>query len=135
MIYKMRNSVAANTTEGTAEESRLKITTGVIMEWDIGGAPEGVNLLHLRIYHGDQQLVPFNREADVWPALMKRPFIEYFPVTAEPLEIVFLAWNEDDLYPHEYFVHVTVLPPIIAGLVGVGRGIVSGFKRIFGGGE
>ena len=131
----MSNSVAANTTESTAEETRLKITHGVIMEWDIGGAPEGADLLHLKIFHGDHQLIPFNREADVWPSLMKRPFIEYFPVTSEPFELVFLAWNTDDSYPHEFWVHVTILPPIIAGLVSVSRGVISKFKKLFGGGE
>jgi hypothetical protein len=133
MIYKMSNSVAANTTENTAEETRLKITTGVIMEWDIGGFDEGANLLHLKIFHGGQQLVPFNREADIWPSLMKRPFTEYFPVSAEPFELVFQAWNEDDSYPHEYWVHVTILPPIIAALVSVGRGIAARFRKFLGG--
>jgi len=132
MIYKMSNSVAANTTENTAEETRLKITKGVIMEWDIGGFDEGADLLHLKILHGDQQLVPFNREADVWPSMVKRPFWEYFPVTAEPFELVFLAWNEDDSYSHEYWVHVTVMPPIIAGLVAVSRGVISKAKAFFG---
>lgn len=135
MIYKMRNKVAANTTENTSEETRLKIAHGVIMEWDIGGAPEGADLLHLKIFYGGQQVIPFNREADVWPSLMKRPFTEYFPVIEEPFELVFEAWNTDDSFPHEYWVHVTVLPPIIAGLVTVSRGIISKFQKLFGRGE
>lgn len=133
MIYKMSNSVAANTTENTAEETRLTITKGVIMEWDIGGFDEGADLLHLKIFHGGQQLVPFNREANVWPSLMKRPFMEYFSVTAEPFELMFLAWNEDDSYSHEYWVHVTVVPPIIAALGAVSRGIASKIRAFFGG--
>jgi len=132
LIYKTYNSVAANTTENTAEETRLKITKGVIMEWDIGGFDEGADLVHLKISHGDQQLVPFNREANIWPSMVKRPFVEYFPVTAEPFELVFSAWNEDDSYAHAYWVHVTVMPPIIAGLVAVSRGVISKAKTFFG---
>jgi len=135
MIYKVSNSVAANTTEATAEETRLKITKGVIMEWDIGGFDEGADLLHLKIFQSDQQLVPFNREADVYPAMMKRPFWEYFPVTAEPFELVFSAWNEDDSYSHEYWVHVTVMPPFVASLLAVSRGILAKIRTFFGGDE
>lgn len=132
MLYKMGNTVAANTTEATAEETRLHITKGVVLEWDIGAPDEASNLLHLKIFHGGQQIVPFNRETDILPSTLKRPFQEYFEVSAEPFELVFMAWNEDDFYPHEYWVHVTVLPPVIAGLVSVSRAIVGKIKSFFG---
>lgn len=135
MIYKASDSVAANTTEATAEETRLKVTHGVVLEWDIGAFEEGADLLHLKIFRGDHQLVPFNRDADILPALLKKPFQEHYEVVQEPYELIFKAWNEDDSYPHRYWVHVTVLPPILAGLVTVSRGLASKIRGFFGWGE
>ena len=133
MWYKHNDSVAANTTELTAEETRLTISRGVIIEWDIGGPVEGANLLNLKVFYGDHQIIPYNRDKTIWPALQKAPIQEYYQILQPPYELKFKAWNEDDTFPHEFFVGVTIMHPIIAGLVTTSRSIVSKFRKLFGG--
>lgn len=132
MRYTLRDTVAANTTEATAQDKRLKITHGVIVGWDIGGFDEGADLLHLKIFRGNLQLVPFNEDEDVWPSMEKGPSRAYFEILQQPYELRCLAWNEDDSYPHQYWVQVTVLPEIIAGIRLVASGIIQKAKSFFG---
>lgn len=133
MRYRTQDIVAAKTTEETAQEKKLKITHGVIVGWDIGGFDEGADLLHLKIFRGNHQLVPYNEDESIWPSMEKGPFREYYEVLQQPYEIVCLAWNEDDSYSHQYWVHVTVLPEIIAGIRLVATGIVEKIRAFFGG--
>lgn len=132
MRYKISDLIAANTTEKTAQEKRLTITHGVIVGWNIGGFDEGADLLHLKIFRGNHQLVPYNEDESIWPSMEEGAFREYYPVLQPPYELVCRGWNEDDSYPHLYWVNVTVLPEIIAGIQHVASGIVDKVRSFFG---
>jgi len=132
MRYTLRDIVAAQTTEKTAQEKRLNITHGVIVGFDIGGFDEGADLLHLKIFRGNHQLVPYNEDEDVWPSMEKGPFRSYFEILQPPYSLLCVAWNEDDSYEHQYWVQVTVLPEIIAGIKLVASSVIEKVRSFFG---
>jgi len=109
MWFRVNEIVPANTTEATALETRLLLTRGTIVEWDVGAPDEAANLLKLQAFYHGQQILPFNPGKLIYPAAVKAPKKDNYPLDVVPYELVFKAWNEDDSYAHEYWVDVTLL--------------------------
>ena len=135
MNYEGGDTVAANTTENTAQEIRINIAVGVIVEWDIGAFDEAADLLHIKILHADHQLIPFNRDMSLRPGLVDKPFTDHYEITEPPYQLRVKAWNTDDSYQHEYWVRVNMLPLRIAGTTVVSPNLFERIKSAFGIGE
>jgi len=88
MLYKIRDSVAANTTELTAETKKLAVTQGIIRQWFIFAPLEGANLLKVKVLFHGHQLIPYNREEYILPATFNnQPIDEYFELSGHPYEL------------------------------------------------
>jgi len=109
MWFRVNETVPANTTEDNAIETRLPITSGTIVEWDVGGPDEGADLLRLQAFYQGQQILPFNPGKYLFPSMVKAPKKDNYPIAQPPFELLFKAWNNDDSYPHEYWVDITIL--------------------------
>ena len=109
MLYKIRDNVQPNTTEQTAQEKTLKISRGIITQWIIFFPEEAADLLHLKILYHDHQLVPYNRDEDLYGGGIVFNIPEYYEIFEKPYELVCKAWNTDDTNEHEYVVHVNII--------------------------
>ena len=132
MMYKARDSVLTGTTEAKPQEKRLKITHGVIVQWFIYGPKQGADLLQLKVFRGDHQLLPFNRDQYICPAEEKYPVPDHYEVLQPPYELKIKAWNLADTDPHGYFVNVDLLPEAIVGTTTTSPEIVKRVTEFFG---
>lgn len=135
MMFKITDSVAANTTRHTAQIKKLSVGQGIIKRWDIGAPMEGINILNLRVLYHDQQLIPFNRDSSVWPALIFDPIPDEFPLLEPPYELEFRSWNTDTVKAHIYWVRVVIIPEEPVGGKYVSPSLMEKIKARFGGGE
>lgn len=138
MWFRVNESVPVNTTEANAQETRLLLTSGTIVEWDVGAPDEAANLLKLQVFYHGSQILPFNPGKNIYPSAVKAPKKDNYPLDVQPYELVFKAWNEDDSYPHEYWVDVTLLREeelmgtvSAPGLVEKIRDFFSGIASVF----
>jgi len=132
VFYKARDSVLTGTTEGSPQEKRLKIAHGVIVQWFIYAPPQGADLLRLRVFRSDQQLMPFNRDGYICPAEEKYPVPDHYEVFRPPYELVINAWNLAETDSHGYFVNVNILPEAIVGTKAVSPELVARVTEFFG---
>jgi len=133
MLYKIRKAVTYGTDEKTLEEERLKISRGIIRQWFIYAPLEGANLLKIKVFHGDHQLLPYNRDQYILPSTFNNtPIEEHYEVFQPPYELVVKAWNEDTKKNHEYNLHVNVVPESVFAMRGVGPGLIERAKSLFG---
>jgi len=135
MLYKIRDSVAANTTELTAETKKLAVTQGIIRQWFIFAPLEGANLLKVKVLFHGHQLIPYNREEYILPATFNnQPIDEYFELSGHPYELEIKAWNEDTAKAHEYNIHVNVVPEELFTMQVTSPGLLDHIRSFFGGG-
>lgn len=110
MLYKHYNQVAVNTAEKDAEATSIAVIKGVIKQWIIFIPHQAADLLHVQVRYHDQQVIPFNRDESYNVANSKVPWEDHFEVLEAPYELDFIAWNEDDLYPHEFIALINIIP-------------------------
>jgi len=109
MLYKKFRSIPANTTETSPNWQKLPVTKGTIKEWIIFFDPEAANLLHVRIeYHGSS-IIPWGGKDWIVGFFSDDPFDDNIELDVPPYELDIYAYNEDDSYPHEYYIHPIIL--------------------------
>ena len=103
-------SIPANTAEGSAVVTELKVWKGVIVNIEVKFPLGCAGLAHVQVRLGDHQLVPTNREKSLsgddatWSA---RTHV----VLEEETNIIrIIEWNTDTAYDHAPLVAVNVLP-------------------------
>lgn len=109
MLYKKFWSVPANTTAENPDKQVLKVTKGTIKQWIIFFDPEAANVLHVRVeYHGSP-IMPFAGEDWIVGFFTDAPLDDNIELDVPPYELDIYAYNEDDSYPHEYYIHPIIL--------------------------
>ncbi len=109
MLYKKFQSIPANTTASNPNEQILKVTKGTIKQWVIFFDPEAADLLHVRVEYKGSSIIPFGGKDWVVGFFSDTPFEDNIELDAAPYELHIFAYNEDDSYPHEYFIHPIIL--------------------------
>jgi len=133
MLFKLTRSVPANTTKNNPDFQKLKIARGTLEQWFIVMPEEAADLLHVAVEYHNTQIMPFT--GSTWlhglfvPIVMK----ESIEIKDSPYYLDVYAYNEDDTYPHEYNLHVNIIPerPVIPGAPSPET--LSRWKRLFGG--
>ena len=109
MLYKKFRSVPANTTENNPDWQKLKVTQGTIKQWVIFFDPEAANVLHVRVeYHGSS-IMPWGGKDWLVGFFTDTPLDDNIELDGVPYELDIFAYNEDDSYPHEYYIHPIIL--------------------------
>ena len=129
MLYKIFRSVPANTTEVSPDWQKLPVTKGTIKQWIIFFDPEAANLLHVRVeYHG-VPIMPFSGEDWIVGFFTDTPLDDNIKLDTPPYELDVFAYNEDDSYPHEYYIHPIILreKPVV-----VAEGVEGLWERLKG---
>lgn len=110
MLYKQFKSIPANTTVDDPDWQKLKIAKGKIKQWVIFFDPEAADVLHVRIeYHG-VQIMPWGGLDWIVGFFTDSPMLEDLAIDTRPYELDIYAYNDDDSYPHEYFIHPILIP-------------------------
>lgn len=133
MLYGHHRSVPANTTQDNPDKQTLAITKGTIMGWVIFFDPEAANLLHVRVeYHGFK-ILPYGELEAIVGFLKPVTLEESIKIEKEPAELKIIAWNEDDSYQHEYYIHPIVIPPSAVSPLGEEEaGMIERFMQWLG---
>lgn len=109
MIYVIRRTIPANTSEKDAIEVILPVYRGVIhhvrvdMHAGARGAARTV-LLHYRA-----QIIPSNGSEYIAHNGNPLVFKEHYEIKASPASLVVKMWNVDPYNPHEIIWHVGIL--------------------------
>lgn len=134
-MFKAYKSVAVGTTANAPDWQKLEVRKGTIKQWVIFFDPEAANLLHVRIeYHG-LQIMPFSGSMWMVGFFSDTPFEDNIELDQPPYELDIFAYNEDDSYPHEYYIHPIIIPEKPFTVEAPSEGIWAGFKSLFGGGD
>jgi len=109
LLYKQFKSIPKNTKEDAPDWQKLPVCQGTIKQWVIFFDPEAANLLRVRVeYHG-VPIVPFGGKDWLVGFFSDSPLNDNIELDTPPYELDIYAWNEDDLYPHEYYIHPIIL--------------------------
>lgn len=110
MLFGHFRSVPSNTTEADPDKQTLQIIKGVLSGWVIFFDPEAADQLHVRVeYHGFK-ILPYGELAALVGFLEPVRIPDSIKIDKDPAELRIIAWNDDDSYPHEYYVHSVIMP-------------------------
>jgi len=110
MLFTFKVTAPANTPQASPAKTSLKLRSGVITKISVLIPPGHVALAHMAIFHGETQIMPWG---DGQWLEGEGETVEWTPdyeLTSEPAELEGRAWNEDDMYPHSFYVRVWVDP-------------------------
>ncbi len=111
MVYDFRITVPANTPESDKQETRLKLTYGIIHQIDIEFPPGCANMVKLTINDALHQVFPTNPDgyfSGEHPPISGKVFHE---VAEEPFELQVKTWSPGTTYDHEITVRIWILKP------------------------
>lgn len=114
MLFKKFHSVPANTTEAAPDWQKLAVCNGTIIQWVIFFDPEAANMLHVRVeYHG-VSIMPWGGKDWMVGFFTDTPLKDSLKIDASPYVLDIYAYNDDDSYPHEYYIHpiITTVKPV-----------------------
>lgn len=107
--FEYTRTITHGTTEGTAQDWKLKLAAGILHYVEIKFPAGCVGLVHVRLLHGVHPVIPMNAEDDINGDDEVIPFKEFYPLGANDNVITLQAWNEDDTYDHTISVRIGVL--------------------------
>jgi len=65
-------------------------------------------LLHIRIFYGDEQIIPKNKEESITGDDEVIEWLENWKFPEKPCSIVIYTYNEDDTYDHQCFLRIVI---------------------------
>lgn len=105
MLFKKFQSVPANTTESAPNWQKLQVMKGTIKQWIIFFDPEAADLLHIKVVYHGSQLIPWAGNEWLTGFFTDNPILENIKLDVEPYVLDIYAYNEDDSFPHQYYIH------------------------------
>jgi hypothetical protein len=133
MLSKSYRSVPANTTAHAPDWQKLQVTRGVIKQWVIFFDPEAANLLHISIeYHGSR-ILPFSGDRWLTGFFSSTPFEDNIAIPDPPYVLDIYAYNEDDTFPHEYYIHPIIITEEPVEVTAISEGILAKIKSVIPG--
>lgn len=131
MIFTKEITLAAGQTEATATSTKLKMSKGVIHEFNAVFPSGCVQLVNLKIYQGGHQLFP-STEGMVFSGNNEViDFKTFHELGSEENYLDIVAWNTDDTYPHTITVRFGVLPKYVLLPSYAVQGIIGSLKALF----
>lgn len=109
MNYDFDIVTPANTAEGAPLVTRRRVAAGVIKQVEIYFPPGAAGLLHLRINHGNHQILPYNQDGNFTGdnVLIRLP--EDIPINKQSWHLNFITWNESEYFSHSVSVRLSIL--------------------------
>lgn len=134
MLFKKYVSVPANTPMNTPVWEKFKVMKGTITQWIIFSDPEAADLLHFKVSYQGSQLIPFR--GDSWIEGFLKPIIitENIELDKPPYILDIYAYNEDDTFPHEIYIHPNIVTKEPLSPLSSNANAFERFKNMFSGG-
>ena len=133
MLFKLTRSVPANTTSNNPDFQKLKIARGTLSQWFIVMPEEAADLLHVAVEYHNTQIMPFSGSTWLHGLFVPIVMTEKIEIKDSPYYLDIYAYNEDDTYPHEYNVHVNIIPEKAVKPGVVSEDAIARWEALFGG--
>lgn len=131
MFFEAHITVPASTTQATPQETRIKLTKGVIHEIELAPWGAAVDILHCSIRRAVHQIFPTNPDAPVSFSGQKIEGRVYHPIDEDPLEVQVYSWNDSTLYAHSFTIRLWLLPrEMVEPAAGVFKRFTQWFEGI-----
>jgi hypothetical protein len=109
LLFRTFKSIPANTAATTPDKEKLTVCKGTIKQWIIFFDPEAADMLHVRVeYHGSS-IMPFGGKDWILGFFSDNPFNDNVALDSPPYELDIYAYNEDDTFEHEYYIHPIII--------------------------
>jgi len=109
LLFGHFRSVPAQTTKDSPDHQIMKVSKGTIKSWVIFFDPEAADQLHVRIEYGGFKIMPYGELDAIVGFFSSSPIIDNIKLDIMPYELHIYAWNDDDSYPHEYYIHPIIV--------------------------
>lgn len=110
MIFVHNIKTPPNTPSDNPLRTSIPIIEGTLTLLSIQFPPGCNALAHMKLLWGLYQLFPSNEQGDFATGGETITWDEAIEITAEPLEIVAVSWNEDTVYDHTISVRIVMQP-------------------------
>lgn len=106
MVYTATITSPLGKTESTKSRSVIKITKGLVYQWELYFPPGSSGLLHIRILDGSYCLLPSTPSESFVGDNIKFTYEDLYLKQTEPFELNIDHWNEDEAFNHTFYFHV-----------------------------
>jgi hypothetical protein len=114
MEYELEMLVPANTPQSEPVEYELVLDKGIIEDAYIYFPLGCVHKVLVKVFHGEFQIAPFNRDEWLRGEGAKVPFAAKYPMTDGPFTLTFLCASPNTTYDHKPVAHVTLTEKYVA---------------------
>jgi hypothetical protein len=112
--YTLDLEIPEKTPESKPVERELEIREGVVVRWIILIPPGHHCLARMRVLYGLEPILPAHEDAWIRGENETLNIEEFFDPPEQPYRLRFQGWNEDESWPHTFYVRVVVLPRELA---------------------
>lgn len=136
MLFTFAVTVPPNTPWDQPITQELKLRAGVITKIAVLIPAGHQTLAHLAIKYGMTQIIPHGEDQWIEGDDETLEWNEDFELPYEPISLTASAWNEDDTYPHSFFIRIWVSKEKAAASSGIqekaAQAMINLVKRILG---
>ena len=110
MWYVLEDTVPANTAEGNARETKIRVHGGILHSIIVTIPPGSANLVHAQLKHASYFILPRNEDLSIEGEHVNVNYREWHKMQASLNTLTMVAWNDDDTYDHKVRMLLGVLP-------------------------
>jgi len=131
MFYNFRIVTPLNTSYANRLKTTLRLAKGTISQVSIFFPKTCDGMLRLQIFHGANQVYPFNTGEFFNPENETIPFNDDYELSEPPFELVAHTWNLDSNFSHSVHIRLNVTPiSSISRIPKTGRHFPSLLKKL-----
>jgi len=108
MLFTFSITAPANTPKDSPVTQTLKLRAGVITKIAVQIPAGHAALAHLAIKHGETTIIPWGDDQWLEGDDFDPKWDEDILLPSEPAELTAVAWNEDDTYPHTFYIWIWI---------------------------
>jgi len=131
MIYDVDITIPANTTEANAIKTDIKVTFGVVHQFDIVFPAGCAGLVYTRLQDGAHPVVPSTAGMNLSGDGIQITGKEFYEIETAPTVLSVYSWNDDDTYAHTITWRIYILPKDVLLPVAATEGFLGALKSLF----
>jgi hypothetical protein len=108
MLFTFVVKAPPNTPWNQPVTKELKLRPGVITKIAVLIPAGHQALAHLAIKYGETQVIPYGEDEWITGDDETLEWTEDYELAGEPVSLTASAWNEDDTYPHSFYIRIWV---------------------------
>jgi len=136
MLFTFVVTAPANTPWNQPAKQEMKLRAGIITKISVLIPAGHQGLAHLAIKSGETQIIPEGAGEWIEGDDESPEWLEEIELPSEPASLNASAWNEDDTYPHSFYIRIWVTEEKAAASPGIqekaAQAMIKLVKRILG---